>query len=179
MSRRQEELEEKRLFERERMIKIMERLDASFFGEITTATGTKVRTKRAPKYETVEELQEVIEAYFESVRNAAINGTIIVPDVEDFCSFAMISRNTFINWKTPGYKTNAFCEEVQKLDTALAACKKQLMFNGDIPAIPTLADLNNNHGYTNQTQVIHHGGSKELPSIEEVMKKLPPPSQTE
>ena len=85
----------------------------------------------------------------------------------------MISRDTFKSWMEPGVKSNAFREEVKRFATALAAYKKQLMFKGLIPAVPALADLNNNHGYTSNTSTVKHSFVAELPTVEEIAKRLP------
>lgn len=175
MAKKDIDLELKREYEREKALKMVAFLKESYFGEQQTATGETVRTNRPPTYETIESLHDVIDRYWQKLEQEAMDGNPIIPDVENFCTFAMISRITFQKWGTPGYKSAPFCEEVRRFETALAAYKKQLMFAGEIPAVPALADLNNNHGYTNQTQVVRHEVVQELPTVEEVLHKLPPP----
>jgi hypothetical protein len=171
--RTEEELQVEQMYEKQQALKLVSFMRESYFGEQKTATGATVRTNRAPKYDTIEELHETIEAYWNKLENEALKNNPMIPDVENFCLFAMISRSTFIKWKTPGIKSEAFREEVLRFETAIAAYKKQLMFRGEIPPVPALADLNNNHGYTNQTQTIRHEVIKELPTVEDVMSKLP------
>ncbi len=165
--------DDKEKFDSEYALKMLNYTMTSYFGEIETATGSIVRTGKAPKYETVQELHLAIEGYFNKLTQAAINGAPHYPDVEDFCVYARISRETFNLWQQPGVKSSMFREEVKRFETSLAAYKKQLMFKGAIPAVPALADLNNNHGYTNQTSVVKHEYVRELPTIEEIARKLP------
>lgn len=165
--------DEKPKFDSEYALNMLSYTMSSYFGEVETSTGTIIRKGRAPKYETVEELHLAIEGYFNKLEEWARKGTPHYPDVEDFCAYARISRETFKLWQEPGVKTGEFREEVKRFDTALAAYKKQLMFKGAIPAVPALADLNNNHGYTNQTTTVKHQFIHELPTIEEIARKLP------
>ena len=173
MAKREIDLELKKEYEREKALKMVSFLKESYFGEQRTATGETVRTNRPPNYETIEQLHDVIDRYWHRLEIAALQGNPIIPDIENFCTFAMISRQTFQRWETPGVRSSQFCEEVRRFETALAGYKKQLMFNGDIPAVPALADLNNNHGYTNQTSVVRHEVVSELPTVEEILHKLP------
>ncbi len=163
----------KQQYDSEYALKMIEFSVESYFGEIKTATGTIVRTGRAKKYGTIEELQAVIEGYFAKLKEMALNGLSPIPDVEHFCGYAGISRDTYRSWMEPGVMSDDFREEVKRFDTLLAGQKKQLMFKNQIPAVPALADLNNNHGYTNQTTTVKHEYEKGLPSIEELKRKIP------
>lgn len=67
-----------------------------------TPEGGEVQNKggRPRKLETVEEFTEVAEKYILYIKDRAAEGVRLVPDVEGFCSFAGISRETLNNWET-------------------------------------------------------------------------------
>lgn len=141
-----------------------------------TPEGGEVQNKggRPRKLETVEEFKEVAEKYILYIKDRAADGVRLVPDVEGFCSFAGISRETLNNWETA--RPGAYSDTIKRLKTSIAAFKKQLAFAGKIPPIVFATDMNNNHGYTQAAQKIDLNVGKqaaELPTAAEIAQRLP------
>ena len=106
----------------------------------------------APKYETVEELQEAIIGYWDYLEEANRNGNPLIPDVEGLATFLDVTRLTLMAWERsdrPG-----FAETVAQAKNDIAACKKQIGQQGKIPPIVMAMDFNNNHGYTQKQEVV-------------------------
>lgn len=94
---------------------------------------------------TPQTLYEKAQEYFENIVDANSDGITIIPDVEDFCTFAKISR-----WRFMGYRKSddlEMNEVANNIATAIAACKKQSAFAGLINPISFAMDMNNNHDY--------------------------------
>lgn len=106
-----------------------------------------VVTSRKPKRLTYtpDELLKKASEYFENILDTNSNGVTIVPDVEDFCLFAHISRNTFLKYRRSDNPDMA--DVANNIATAIAACKKQNAFAGLINPIAFAMDMNNNHDY--------------------------------
>jgi hypothetical protein len=120
------------------------------------------------------EFTEVAEKYILYIKDRAAEGVRLVPDVEGFCSFAGISRETLNNWETA--RPGAYSDTIKRLKTSIAAFKKQLAFAGKIPPIVFATDMNNNHGYTQAAQKIDLNVGKqaaELPTAAEIAQRLP------
>lgn len=129
---------------------------------------------RPRKLETVEEFREVAERYINYIKDRALDGVRLVPDIEGFCAFAGISRETLNNWETA--RPGAYSDTIKRLKTSIAAFKKQLAFAGKIPPIVFATDMNNNHGYTQAAQKIDLNVGKqaaELPTAAEIAQRLP------
>lgn len=90
-------------------------------------------------------LYEKAQEYFQNILESNENGITIIPDIEDFCLFANISRLVFL-----GYRKS---DDVEMADvanyiaTAIAGCKKQNAYAGLINPIAFAMDMNNNHDY--------------------------------
>lgn len=141
-------------------------------------TGTKAlegRKRGNPKkLETVEEFVEVAEKYINYIRERSIDGVRLIPDVEGFCTFAGISRDTLNDWERT--RPGTYSDTIKILKNNIATFKKQLAFNGEIPPIVFATDFNNNHGYTQAAQKIDLNLGKqaqELPEKEDIVKRLP------
>lgn len=129
---------------------------------------------RPRKLETVEEFREVAERYINYIKDRALDGVRLVPDIEGFCAFAGISRETLNNWETA--RPGAYSDTIKIFKNIIAAYKKQLAFNGEIPPIVFATDFNNNHGYTQAAQKIDLNVSKqaqELPTAADIVQRLP------
>lgn len=129
---------------------------------------------RPRKLETVEEFREVAERYINYIKDRALDGARLVPDIEGFCAFAGISRETLNNWETA--RPGAYSDTIKIFKNAIAAYKKQLAFNGEIPPIVFATDFNNNHGYTQAAQKIDLNVGKqaqELPTAADIVQRLP------
>lgn len=94
---------------------------------------------------TPEALYEKAEEYFENIMEANEQGVTIVPDIEDFCIFAHISRGVFLSYRRSDDVEMA--EVANNIATAIAGCKKQNAYAGLINPIAFAMDMNNNHDY--------------------------------
>lgn len=129
---------------------------------------------RPRKLETVEEFVEVAERYINYIRERSIDGVRLIPDVEGFCTFAGISRDTLNDWERT--RPGAYSDAIKILKNNIATFKKQLAFHGEIPPIVFATDFNNNHGYTQAAQKIDLNVGKqvqELPEKEDIIRRLP------
>lgn len=129
---------------------------------------------RPRKLESVEEFKEVAEKYIVYIRERAAEGVRLIPDIEGFCSFAGISRDTLNDWERT--RPGEYSDTIKRFKTGIAAYKKQLAFSGKIPAIVFATDFNNNHGYTQAPQKIDLNVGRqgaELPEKADILKRLP------
>lgn len=83
--------------------------------------------------------------YFQNIVESNENNVVIVPDIEDFCMFAHISRTTFIKYRRGDDVELA--EVANNIANAIASCKKQNAYQGLINPMAFMADMNNNHDY--------------------------------
>lgn len=119
----------------------------NMFGRIVSEDGDyeiNNHYKRRVSY-TPEKLYDVAQAYFENIVEANENGITIVPDIEDFCTFAHISRNVFLGYRRSDDPDMA--DIANNIATAIASCKKQNAYAGLINPISFAMDMNNNHDY--------------------------------
>ena len=111
------------------------------------------RMGRPPVYQDTEELHGVIDAFWDVLTEKNISGMKIVPDVEGFCAFSGISRETLNNWENgTTNKPNDFVDAIKRLKNTMAFVKKQLALTGKMPPIVAAMDFNNNHGYTQRQE---------------------------
>jgi hypothetical protein len=99
----------------------------------TEADAERGKGGRPRKLETVEEFREVAERYINYIKDRALDGVRLVPDIEGFCAFAGISRETLNNWETA--RPGAYSDTIKIFKNTIAAYKKQLAFNGEIPRL--------------------------------------------
>lgn len=123
------------------------------------------RSGRPPKYPELEEFLGVIDAYWCILNEKNANGIKIIPDVEGFCCFAGICRDTLNEWERS--RTPDFQEIIKTLKNMMAYTKKQLALSGKIPPIVFATDFNNNHNYT-QKQELHVMANNPLGDIKDV-----------
>lgn len=110
------------------------------------------RYGRPPTYENLEEFLGVIDAFWDIMNEKNAEGVKIIPDVEGFCCFAGISRETLNVWE--GTRHGAFSDTIKSLKNMIAFSKKQLALSGKIPPLTFATDFNNNHGYTQKQEVV-------------------------
>lgn len=159
--------------ETERAVALCDMMLDGFKTAIKAAESEK-RGGRPRKLETVEEFQQVAENYINYIRDKALQGVRLIPDVEGFCSFAGISRDTLNDWERT--RPGVYSDTIKMLKNTIAAYKKQLAFNGEIPPIVFATDFNNNHGYTQAAQKIDLNVGKqaqELPTAADIVQRLP------
>lgn len=149
--------------------------DMMLDGFRTAATeAEKGKGGRPRKLETVEEFRAVAENYINYIKERALQGVRLIPDVEGFCSFAGISRDTLNDWERT--RPGEYSDTIKIFKNTVAAYKKQLAFNGEIPPIVFATDFNNNHGYTQAPQKIDLNVGRqaaELPEKADIIKRLP------
>ncbi len=153
---------------------LMETMKQSFFREVKTGDGEAVRTGpgRPPKYPTVESFINVINDYFNYISDTYDQtGVELIPDIEGFCSYAGIYRATLFDWENT--RPKEYSDVIKQLKNTIAAYKKQLGFSGRIPPIVMAMDFNNNHGYVQQQNINISARPAELPSVDDIRKKLP------
>lgn len=110
------------------------------------------QTGRAPKFETVDQLQDAIMRYWDYLMAANDAAIQLIPDVEGLCSYIGVNRSTLLSWEREDYR--GFAETIKQAKNDIAACKKQIGMRGGIPPIVMAMDFNNNHGYTQKQEVI-------------------------
>lgn len=112
--------------------------------------------------------------YFQNIYELNQQGIAIIPDIEDFCMYIGVSRNTFYNMCV-GHDINlSICGN--NIRNAIASCKKQMAFNGEIPPVVFAIDFNNNHDYVQakaQLQVQTTTDGDAQASIDEIASRLP------
>ena len=104
-----------------------------------------------PKYQTLDDLRQGIQQYWDFLIEAAESDDELIADTEGLCQFLGISRRTLLNWEKQNY--NGFAQLIAETRTAIAACNKQIAKKGKMPALVFMADFNNNHEYVQKQQV--------------------------
>lgn len=109
------------------------------------------RNGRPPTFESIEELQAGIEAYWDYIIKANQNGVSLIPDVEGLAAYLGVNRETLKEWDRSNYR--GFSATIKETFNRIAAIKKQLGLKGQIPPIVMAMDFNNNHGYTQKQEL--------------------------
>lgn len=127
-------------------VNLAKRTLENMFGEMQIGDDVIIHNNRKRRVTyTAETLYEKAQEYFENIIESNENGITIIPDIEDFCTFAHISRNTFMTYRR---SDNAELADVaNNIATAIASCKKQNAFAGLINSLAFMQDMNNNHDY--------------------------------
>ncbi len=142
-----------------------------------TPEGVEVVTRgrgQPPKYEKPEMLLEKYREYLTYIYDCNTNRNCsLIPDVEGFCSFAKISRDSLHTWEKQ--RGPEYSDLIKGIKNNIAAYKKQLGLKGKIPPLVLAMDFNNNHGYTQQSkiEVDQHINVANIPSIDDINKYLP------
>lgn len=161
---------------------LLETFRRGFLGEVKTEEGGVVVQRRGqpPKYPTISSFVDAINDYLEYINDTFNNtGVELIPDVEGLCAFIGISRDTLNEWERS--RPPEYSDVIKAVKTQIAAYKKQLGMQGRIPAVVLAIDFNNNHGYLQQQTIDIRATNKaqELPSAEDIVKKLPKKDLTE
>ena len=127
-------------------INLASRTLENMFGQSQVSDEVLV-TSRRPKRVTynAETLYKKAEEYFENIIEANENGITIIPDIEDFCTFCHIARQTFLKYRKS--EDPEMSEIANNIATAIASCKKQNAYAGLINPMAFMADMNNNNDY--------------------------------
>lgn len=153
----------------ETMINKIRQPDGSGAGDVVIQ-----KTGQPPKYPTVESLINKYTEYLLYIYEANTErGGDLIPDIEGFCSFADISRDTFNEWERS--RPPEYSDLIKRIKTDIAAYKKQLGMHGKIPPVLLAIDFNNNHGYIQQNKLDINTNIKvqELPTPEDIARRLP------
>lgn len=145
-----------------------------FLGIEGTTEGGEVQRKpgRPRKIETVGEFVETAERYIDYIEGQAAAGVRLIPDIEGFCCFAGISRDSLNDWERT--RPGEYSDTIKRFKNAIAAYKKQLALSGEIPPLVFATDFNNNHGYIQQTKIDIQPAKplQELPQRDDIIKRV-------
>lgn len=161
---------------KERYADIIEMGRKGLFQEYTTATGEIVRTGRPRKIDTLETLDKAMSDYMdylESMNARRAEGEKpFVPTVSGFCVFCGTSRESLAYYATHCNDKEYF-QRIKAFQEYILSALQQMGLNGELATIPYMAELNNNHGYTNAPQVVRHEISADLPTVDDVRRRIP------
>ena len=136
-------IEEKR---RQWNVDLASRTLENMFGHVEIGDDVIIHNNKKKRVTyTPQTLYEKAQEYFENIVTANKEGVTIVPDIEDFCVFAHISRPVFLKYRRSDDAEMA--EVANNIATAIASCKKQNAYAGLINPISFAMDMNNNHDY--------------------------------
>ena len=166
-------LEEKR---RQWNMDLASRTLENMFGQVQVDEDISIHNKyRKRTTYTAQGLYEVAKEYFENIFNANQDGVTIIPDIEDFCVYAHISRPTFLKYRRSD--DDEMAEIANNIATAIASCKKQNAYAGLINPISFAMDMNNNHDYVQSRTETTINSNVSLQQVEtnidEIAKRLP------
>ena len=134
------------------------------------------------KYEKLEDFKNALITYFDYIADSNENGADLIPDIEGFCCFAGICRDTLNDWERS--RPGEYSDTIKDFKNAVASYKKQLALKGKIPPIVFATDFNNNHGYTQKQDIQITASSQLMPTLDldqiaEKVKADIPPIDTE
>lgn len=135
--------EEKR---RQWNINLASRALENMFGQVDVDNDVCINNRRRKQVNyTPDSLYAKAQEYFENIVETNSNEITIIPDIEDFCTFANIPRCKFLSYRRSDDPEMA--EIANNIATVIAACKKQNAFAGLINPVSFAMDMNNNHDY--------------------------------
>ncbi len=105
-----------------------------------------MKVGRPLKFESVEELDSLIEKYFIHCET-----TEEIPDVEGLALFLDTTRDLLWDYQ----KIEMFSDTIKRAKNRLFANKKQLAMKGKMPPAIFIFDSINNHGYSNKQEFDH------------------------
>lgn len=172
-SKKRMSLEEKR---RQWNIDLASRTMENMFGNVEVGDDVIIHNKfRKRTTYTAQSLYEKAYEYFENIMNANEEGVTIIPDIEDFCVYAHISRPIFLKYRRSDDVEMA--EVANNIATAIASCKKQNAYAGLINPIAFAMDMNNNHDYVQSRTETTINSNISLQQVEtniqEIASRLP------
>lgn len=159
---------------RERVQTILDMMRHGLFQEIQTETGQTVRINHGRKLDTLEQVDRAIQDYIDYM--ADINARRADGEkpyfctISGFCTFCGISREAYYRYRD---NVPAVRDRLKSMENAILQGLQQMGLNGDAATIPLMAELNNNHGYTNAPQVVRHEVIAELPTVDDIRRRLP------
>lgn len=147
-----------------------------FFPEVSLDDGNSVEEFKCNKKQEYnsDTLARRAKDYFQDIYDKNLNGISIIPDIEDFCMFCGITRGKFQQICSSHDIQLQICGN--NIRNAIAACKKQMAFNGSIPPVVFAIDFNNNHDYIqakNQVEIRTSYDAEIEDSINDIASRLP------
>lgn len=109
------------------------------------------RKGHGAKYESLQDFMQMAQDYFNYLADCVEDKVFLIPDIEGFCVFLGIDRQTLAAWEKSRGAT--WSDAIQTIKNQIAAVKKQLALTGKIPPMVFAIDFNNNHGYVQQQKV--------------------------
>lgn len=109
------------------------------------------RKGHGAKYESIQDFIKMSEDYFNYLADCVEDKVFLIPDIEGFCVFLGIDRQTLLLWERTRGAT--WLGAIQMIKNQIAAVKKQLALTGKIPPMVFAIDFNNNHDYVQQQKV--------------------------
>jgi len=166
-------LDEKR---RQWNIDLASRTLENMFGQVEVGDDVIIHNlKRKRVTYTPQTLYEKAQEYFENIVDANKEGVTIIPDIEDFCVFAHISRDMFMKYRRSDDAEMAGV--ANNIATAIASCKKQNAYAGLINPISFAMDMNNNHDYVQsktEATINSNFSLKQIETnVEDIASRLP------
>ena len=151
------------------------------FQEYTTETGEIVQTGHPRKIDTLDTFRRAVNEYIdylEDMNSKRPEGEKpFFPTVISFCLFCGMGKDTYYRVTRNPSNPRAYSEEVKGFESFILTSLQQLGLAGDAATIPYMAEVNNFHGYTNAPQVVRHEITTELPSIDDIKRRLPGETQ--
>lgn len=165
--------EEKR---RQWNIDLANRALENMFGMVDLGDDVVISNRRRKRVTyTPNTLFEKAQEYFENIVEANSNEVTIIPDIEDFCTFAHISRGMFLKYRRSDDIEMA--EVANNIATVIASCKKQTAYAGLINPIAFAMDMNNNHDYVQSKTETNINSNISVQQVEtniaEIARRIP------
>lgn len=109
------------------------------------------RIRRLRKYNTDIDLVEAIEEWEQMVVDLLNQGETVIPDAELLAAYLDVTVNQLKRWEQ-GERGEAFQRIIGAEMNKIAAAKNQMAMRGAIPVVVWATQMNNNHGYTQNTK---------------------------
>jgi outer membrane phospholipase A len=129
-------------------------------------------SKSNKKYESLTDFKNKIIEYFDYITKNNKDGADLIPDIEGFCCFAGICRDTLNDWERS--RPGEYSDTIKAFKNSVASYKKQLALKGKIPPIVFATDFNNNHGYTQKQDIQITANNQLTPTmdLEQIAEKV-------
>lgn len=138
---------------------------------------TRNRSTKENRFSCGAELAGAIDAYWCFLMDVAERGHTTIPDVEQLADFLGVTRATINRWRR-GEDNIEFVDPINIACNEIAQVQKQMGMQGKLSPLLIMANLNNDHGYTQkQSDVqVNVRVRNELPDrkqLTEIVERLP------
>lgn len=152
-------------------LNMAERTLTNLFNEV----GNVSNYKHKSTVYTPDSLYQKANEYFHDILQKNEDGIAIIPDIEDFCLFAQISRYTFLQYRRSDDPSMA--DVANKIANAIGNVKKSQALHGNINSTIFAIDFNNNHDYVQmrtELQLYATNTNAQIEaSTEEILARIP------